>query len=490
MDDNAYNIGTGLVDISATTVNTDYLICDDINSQTGIIKLNFSSLSNVQTLFSTNVQTSNIASYDVQSSNITSCNLHSSNITSYDVHSSNITSCNLIAHDNVWGSNLNTSNLILYRGNPILEADQKIDYKKWIKNGPVFEDDDGTIVIPIPVVTVINNIINTNTGGGGNGEDYDPGYNEDSIYVHWNNIVHPPIFKNINDLRIGFGSNIYVENKSKIYGISPLELLSYDDGKFKRIANNLVSDDLWYDFENKTMYLNVIHSSSNIITSNIESSNAVLQNISASTISCPTIASSNVEAYNVWAYNTLYGFDINASNISSSNMYASNVDTRDLYAINAVLSNVSVIYNLNSSNISSSNIYASNIDTRNLISSNITSSNLLSEFLRGTTLESTTANITQTLFSDNAVIKTVSGTDYVKSGNFYLTPTGLTRDVFGATPIINVAGKYVGEISLSQIKDISSLNIEQLMDGKCQVKSVAEPDFDFVLFNPFADIRW
>lgn len=482
MDENAYNIGTGLIDISATTVNTDYLICDDVNSQTGVIKLNFSSLSNVQSLFSTNVV----------SSNITSCNLRSSNITSCNVNASNITTCNLIAHENVWGNNLHTSNLILYRGDAILESDQKIDYKKWIKNGPQV-DDSGVIVIP-PVVLPpffgpppVPPVPNPT----GDGEGYDPGYNEDAVYVHWNHVIHPPIFKNINDLRIGFGSNIYVENKSKIYGLNKLEFLSYDDGKFKRIANNLESDDMWYDFETKTMYLDTIHCSSNIYTSNIESSNATLQNISASTMSCPVIATSNIEAYNVWAYDTLYGFDINSSNISSSNVYASNVDTRDLYAVNASFSNVSVAFNLNSSNINSSNVYASNIDTRNLLSSNITCSNLFSEFLRGTSMETTTANVAQTLFSDNAVIKTVSGTDYVKSGNLFLTPTGLKRNLFGIqTPIIDVAGKYVGEISLSQIKDLSSLNLEQLMDGKCQVKSVAEPDFDFVLFNPFADIRW
>jgi hypothetical protein len=105
-------------------------------------------------------------------------------------------------------------------------------------------------------------------GGDALEDDYDPDNTSNSIQVHWNNVIFPPVYKNRGDERIGFGSNVYIEKNSKIYGIDKLELLQYDGGKYKRISTNLVSDDLIYDFSNKEMYLNKINCALCIHTSN------------------------------------------------------------------------------------------------------------------------------------------------------------------------------------------------------------------------------
>lgn len=583
MDNPFYNIGSGLVEIEASSVSTDTLYCDDITSISGIINLNSSTLSNINkihchTLSNVNTYTQgNAYTYNVVSSTTTTSNLNITNglvnfttpaggspyinfiesgfndrfgiLTNFagtgDQNKFSITSSSsgnaptiedakltilqggnvgigtstpttkldvvgsITVSSNVHGSNLSTSNLILYRGNAILESDAKIDYKKWIKNGPSSSGDgnnwlfdfgigiiggiigggfsifgktlfDGFGKIGPDLLNGIKDLFNDLDGSDDNTDASDPANN---VRVHWNNIIYKPLYQNNGDERVGFGSNIYVKNTSKIYGIGSSELVKIDGGRYKRIDTNLVTNKLWYDFETKTMYLDVIYSS-NIYSSNIESSNALIQNISASTLSCPVIATSNIEAYNVWSYDTMYASYINSSNIASSNIYSSNLDTRVFNAINASLCNLSA-YSIISSNITSSNIFASNVDTRSILTSNVSANLILTN-----NIETTSANVQQTLFSDNAVIKTVSGTTYIKSGEFYLSPTGLRKNIGLGTPIINVAGEYVGKISVNQIKDFSSLKIEQLMDGKCQVQSVAEPDFDFVLFNPFADIRW
>lgn len=298
---------------------------------------------------------------------------------------------NMVVNGNiVTVSNLNILDTLKRNGSNIVDTDGKIDYTKWLKNTPIQEDEDGNIIIPIPVITYINTVINNNIGGGGgDGEDHDPGYNDDSIYVHWNNVIHAPIYKNINDLRIGFGSNIYVENKSKIYGIDKVELLSYDGGKFKRISTNLVSDDLWYDFETKRMYLNQIDCTSNIVSSNLSASNALIQTISATAITAPIISCSNLETVNV----------ISTALISASNIYSSNVDTRNLTCVQATFSNLTAFSNISSSNVSSSNIYSSNLDTRVFTTvlanaSNISTSNVSTNFLQATSVNSQTSIIT------------------------------------------------------------------------------------------------
>jgi hypothetical protein len=303
-------------------------------------------------------------------------------------------------------------------------------------------------------------------------------------------------------LNIGFGSNLYINNISKIYGINRLELLEQPagTGQFRRIVPNPESEKVWYDFSNETMYLREVRADFAVRASNVFSPNSIMNNLNCDTFYCQcnaifnsnlissnviasNLTSSNIFTDNLYVHELRSAFFVRSSNIASSNAILNNILNETL----TVTKDITLM-----GNISACNMFTSNLTcVKSITTSNLTSSNFLSEFIRGTSVETTTANIAQTLFANNAVIPTVSGTTYLKSGNFFITPTGIKRDLFGqVTPIIDVSGRYVGKLNLEQIQDLSSLNIEQLVDGKCQVKSVAEPDFDFVLFNPFADLRW
>jgi hypothetical protein len=187
-----YNAGSGLVDITATSVTTEELVTDYINSS-GTIDFNLSTLSNINNLIARNtIRSSNVTSCNIQAlsnahitlsnavtslsnAHISLSNAHislSNSIISFSnafisysnaylkISGSNLftTSSNLCLGTStatqqltltgsIQASNLHTSNLIVYRGSNILEADKKIDYQKWIKNGPVFSNADDTLAI-------------------------------------------------------------------------------------------------------------------------------------------------------------------------------------------------------------------------------------------------------------------------------------------------------------------------------------------------------
>lgn len=421
-----YNVGSGLISVNATSVTTETLTTDDVNSQSGIINFNTSSFSNVQNVYvHNNVISANITS--LSNSHIALSNSHTSlsnshmqlsnDYVSYSntflkVSGSNLytlsnlclgTSTNatqqLTLTGNIQVSNLYTSNLIVYRNSNVLDTDGKIDYNTWIKGGPIQDDGTGVIIIPIPVFTTINNNVNVNTGGNGD-ENYDASTQSNPIYVHWNSLIYKPVYNNINDERIGFGSNIYIENKSKIYGINKLELLKYDGGKYRRIASSLVSDDLWYDFNNKTMYLNTIYSSnintSNIITSNINTSNLLSSNITTVQFASSNITSSNINASNISTatFNATNSF---CSNLTASNVFSSNIVNFNLWTSNVSSSNVA------SCNYYGVNFYASNIMTSNFATSNMTSCNLSTNFITATNVAGQIGNFTDTIYALNNV---------------------------------------------------------------------------------------
>ena len=517
MDNFNYNIGSGLTDINATSVTTDTLVCDDMNSQSGIINLNTSSLSNIQNLTlnntaylkttylqnsglylrtlgdtnhglihyatvdgprlfgyaggalgTTSTGTVNALSWnsagnvgisttspaytlDVNGTsamrngnanvywnrnqilfgyNNTNTYQHAIN-TRHDGGGGNKNSIDFLLWDNnvssttlgtkntmsitasgvgintsnparaldvvgdIRGSNLETSNLIKYRGQNVLDTDGKIDFS-WIKNAPIQDDGTGVIVIPIPVITNIytniNPSINTDTGGTGD-ENYSPGDN--AIHVHWKNVQYHPFYcRSGTDEQVAFGSNVFIEKNSKIYGVDSVDLIKTDAGRIRTLDTNLLNPVVFYDFANQEMFLKVINCNSNINASNISSCN---------------ITSSNSTFYNVYVQS-----NINSSNINSSNIYSSNFDTRVLYATQSVLSNATlcnalftsnatVNYTLISSNINSSNIYASNIETRTFISSNGVFSNLNTNFLTATYTTTDNGIVNQNLTVTNNV---------------------------------------------------------------------------------------
>ena len=418
-----YNIGSGLTDINATSVTTDTLICDDMNSQSGIINFNTSSLSNIQNIYANNnVISANITSLSnshvalsnshvaLSNSHMLLSNAHTTlsntfvsysnvswkfnNSNVYIMSSSNVcigttnATQQLTLTGSIQASNLYTSNLIVYRNSNVLDTDGKIDYK-WIKNAPIQDDGTGVIVIPIPVInniyTNINPSIETDTGGNGN-ETYDPNSNSNAIYVHWRNVNYHPFYcRTGTDEQVAFGSNVFIEKNSKIYGVDSVDLIKTDAGRIRSLDTNLLNPTLFYDFANQEMFLKVINCNSNINASNIITSN---------------ITSSNSTFFNVFVQS-----NINSSNINSSNIYSSNFDTRILYATQSVLSNATlcnafftsnatVNFTLISSNINSSNIFASNIETRTFASSNGIFSNLSTNLLQATSVNCQTSIIT------------------------------------------------------------------------------------------------
>lgn len=434
MDNPLYNIGTGLIDINATTVSTDTLITDDINSQSGIININLSSLSNVQNLtangfiISPNITSLSNAHIALSNAHITLSNAHinlsnahlnlSNSFISYSNTFLKVSGCNLYMFSNlcigtssatqqltltasIQASNVHTSNLIVYRGSNVLDTDAKIDYNKWIKNGPVMTDDTGVIIIPLPViVNIYNNInpsINTDTGGNGD-ENYDPNNNSSNIFVHWRNVIYHPFYcRTGTDEQVAFGSNVFIEKTSKIYGVDSVDLTKTDAGRTRRLDTNLLNPTVFYDFANQEMFLKVINCSSNINTSNIRTSNITTSNITTSNVNTSNINTINITTSNITSSN------VNASNVSTASFTAINSFSSNLVASNCFSSNI-VNVNLWSSNISSSNVsscnyygingYLSNILTSNLFSSNITTSNLSTNLLQSTSINSQTGIIT------------------------------------------------------------------------------------------------
>lgn len=491
---NSYNEGSGLVSIEATSVSTDSLYCDDITSFSGIINMNISTLSNLNALFIRD----------------------------------NVTSAK-----NIYGSNLHTSNLIVYRGSNVLDTDAKIDFQKWIKNAPINTNSNGDIIILPPVAVVIytniiNNIINS-TGGDGD-ENYDPDTNDSNVFVHWRNVIYHPFYctRNGADEQVAFGSNVFIEKNSKIYGVDKVDLIKTDAGRTRRLDSNLLNPIVFYDFSNQELFTKIVNSS-----------NAFIQNISATSTTSPILTASNLETVNLVSSMKIDTSNlnvlntINTSNINSSNMYSSNTDTRNLTAINATLSNVSgvnatfcnatlsnvsVLFNLNSSNINSSNIYASNVDTRKLTSSNITACNVVGEFISATNLSGTTANI-NTLYGQQVFASNVSSCNIKDLSNNFHTFSNVSfsfngsnmyskyekavligkSDRTSATAKLEVEGNikceglYVGSnLVINQygqyINPLDTINIQRFGDGVLQAIPVMQeqPDADpFYFINPF-----
>lgn len=498
---NSYNEGSGLVSIEATSVSTDSLYCDDITSFSGIINMNISTLSNLNALF---------------------------------------TRDNVTSAKNIYGSNLHTSNLIVYRGSNVLDTDAKIDFQKWIKNAPINTNSNGDLIIlpPVAVViytSIINNIVNS-TGGDGD-ENYDPDTNDSNVFVHWRNVIYHPFYctRNGADEQVAFGSNVFIEKNSKIYGVDKVDLIKTDAGRTRRLDSNLLNPVVFYDFSNQELFTKITNTS-NLNCSNLTSSNATIQNISATSITAPIITTSNLETVNLVGSN-LNAFNLSSSNVSSSNIYSSNLSTRDLYAINAQFSNLFVLSNINSininssnittsninsSNINSSNIYASNIDTRKFSSSNITACNTFSEFISATNLSGTTANI-NTLYGQQVFASNVSACNIKDLSNNYHAFSNASfsfngsnmyskyekavligkSDRTSATAKLEVEGNikceglYVGSnLVINQygqyINPLDTINIQRFGDGVLQTVAVMQepPDATDVFYfaNPFYQI--
>jgi hypothetical protein len=425
MDTYFYNIGSGLTDISATSITTDTLVTDDINSVSGIINFNVSSLSNIQNVYvNNNVISANITSLSnshmaLSNSHTALSNSHSalsnshmalsnayvsySNV-SWKFNTSNLylpSSSNvcigtqnatqqLTLTGSIQASNLHTSNLIIYRGSNILDTDGKIDYS-WIKNAPIYDDGTGVIIIPVPIFTTINNNVNVNTGGGGD-ENYDPDNNASNIFVHWRNVTYHPFYcRTGTDEQVAFGSNVFIEKNSKIYGVDSVDLIKTDAGRTRRLDSSLLNPVVFYDFATQECFVKVLNSSSNINASNITTRTLTSSNITSSNINASNMSTASFTATNSFS-----------SNMVASNVFSSNIVNNTIWSSNAVLSNISSCNFITmfavASNLNSSNIFASNIETRTFVTSNATACNINANFITATNIAGTIGNIGNILY--------------------------------------------------------------------------------------------
>jgi hypothetical protein len=315
-----FNHGSGLTDITASMVSSDYVITSDINSEGGQIDFNYNNLVHVNLINGYNLTTINDRS--IYGSNTA---YYGSNTSYWGSNTATWASNNLVKNSNVVTvSNLSTSNVNLNtlqrNGSNTVGTDGKIDYS-WLKNAPAYSNNDsmdiaGIVLGSLGIVSGAGAIL-TQTGAGevliddlknrvGNNEiddTYDPDQAEsENLKVHWNNIIYKPIYQNIGKEEVGFKSNVYIAKGSKISYIDKNDLVAYDNGRTKRIAVNTANVNTIFDTETSTLVSKYILCSSNV-------------NVGA-LISVPLVLTSNILTSNITASNTVTACNILTSNIT------------------------------------------------------------------------------------------------------------------------------------------------------------------------------
>ena len=229
-------------------------------------------------------------------------------------------------------SNINTNSLS-YKGSNVLDTDGLIDYK-YLKNAPDFNSNGqlattGVILGALGLATAAGVAVLTQAGKTGPAlqddianrlgndalnDDYDPDAAEDTNFkIHWNNIVYPPIYQNLGKQEIGIGSNLYIARGSAIYSIDKNNLVAYDNGRSKRIANNPTGTQVIFDTETSTLVSKYILCSSNVSVGNIVATKFLQSsNLTASNAIMAITSTSNI---NVSSQVQCGNFYINPSGI-------------------------------------------------------------------------------------------------------------------------------------------------------------------------------
>jgi hypothetical protein len=238
-------------------------------------------------------------------------------------------------------SNLEVNNTIIkVNGSNLVDTDKKIDYQKWVKNGPIYNQDDtlavagltlgalgilgtaGTLLTQNGLGPALQNNIQDLLGdGGGATEDDIPDGND--MYVHWNRITYPPFYTKRGKTEVAIQSNLYVSRKAKLCGIAHDDLVAYDSGREKRIVVGAETK-VVYDFSNDTLFCDSVESTYDVLTRELQTSN---------------IITSNVSSCNIHTSNLIATSNITCSNIQTSNIIVSH----DLTAYNTLLNNVEVV---------------------------------------------------------------------------------------------------------------------------------------------------
>lgn len=452
--ENIYNQGNGLIDLNATSISSDYITCDNYQSYSGIENHNLSTLSNIENLYiRKNIGTSNISACNInQLSNSfiilsnfhntlsnsfvnlsnnhnTLSNSHSSLSNSFIIlnNNHNILSNTYISYSNTFlkvfnsnlytfsnitlgtsnavqqltltgsiqCSNVNFSNLIRYRGQNVFDTDGKIDYS-WLKNTPP-NDGSSITVIPVPIITTIYTTIKPTIETDLGGDAIDDAFDDNTISVHWNSLIFKPIYQNINNLDIGFGSNVYFSTTGNLYTINKTELIDNTNGMFRRISYPTMTSNLLYNTSTRDLYITQLNTS-NIISSNVNTSNLSVSNASINILNIRSNINLNSNFLYITNSNTYLAYKSNATYIgtefstfnnasfgfTSNNIYSNvfsynsnGINTSNIISLFGDYSNLNIKHIIVSSNALLSNIFTSNIDSRISTSINSTISNNL-----------------------------------------------------------------------------------------------------------------
>lgn len=311
-----YNFGSGLTDISATQVKSDFIITDNINSISGLLEMNNSDLVNVnlingydldtfnqKIIFSSNlvISTSNVAHTTSNTSHNTSnfiYNAFDTGDTYVQSLKNRIITPNLYANQLVQCSNLEVYNtLIRVNGSNLVDVDRRIDYMKWIKNGPNFSQDNTLAATALAIASAaavtagialaiagrnmfsqfgniaqdfgdqLGDLFDNDASGGGGDENDDK--KSSKQYISFKNIKTIPGTIAYDRPSIGLGNlafrdDVYVSNSKKLCAISSLNF-SYD-GNLKSYEFNNSSDPIGkttvIDFATRTGYFDTVQTSS------------------------------------------------------------------------------------------------------------------------------------------------------------------------------------------------------------------------------------
>lgn len=245
-------------------------------------------------------------------------------------------------------SNISTQT-ISRNGSNVLDTDGKIDYQKWLKNAPEYGDDGslavaGVVLGALGVLTGAGAVVLDQFGKTGPAllddlkdrvgadaldDNYDPDEAEnENLRTHWNNIIYKPLYQNIGKEEIGIGSNLYIARGSSIYSVNKSELVAYDAGRTRRIANNPGTIRTIYDTNTDSLVCKYVLASSNVNVGNITATKA----LQTSNITCSNVtAHSYVQSSNITAYSNMATSNLTASNVQVGNFY---VTAAGMYAGN------------------------------------------------------------------------------------------------------------------------------------------------------------
>lgn len=379
-----YNNGTGLIDIEATSVTTVELVTETFNCPSGTLDCSGIALSNLGRINGVHLQqTSNAAysgsnaAYNAAASIITQSNAVWPTVTATQELAAWDSNA-LVSNSNaIWPistgtsnalfsafafSTSNTSNLkptlqtrfvqssnIVLNGSNLVNATNKIDYNSWISGGPTFSNDNSMALAGLTLGAAgllsslggqllnnagqigpsVANDIAKRLGEEALDETTDPTQSDSNIVIHWNNVVFPPVHKNLSSHDVAFSSNVHVNSNAKLYSIRSDDLVRVDGGRFKRIAatpaRQVVIDFATRDFFGSNFTGHNVSASNSITTSNLLGQYGTFTN---------TLSTSNAYATNV-STNSITACNVSTQTLwlGAGGLYTQNPVTNPLTAI-------------------------------------------------------------------------------------------------------------------------------------------------------------